>query len=320
MPRKLRLGTRGSKLAMAQAASVQRLLRNLEVEIVPIKTSGDRGDREVRGAFVREIQHALINGAIDAALHCLKDLPTDPVPDLCFAAHLPRGDVRDALVGRVSGIAELPEGATIGTGSIRRTSQIMSIRPDLQFKPLVGNVDTRLSKLQSGEYDAIILAVTGFERLGLLEDWSSGPYADLRVAPLEPEEMLPAPGQAVLVLEARSDSPYLVDLGTFDHEATRLAATAERILLAKFGGGCSVPVAALATATSAEGGSGRANSVPEAAGPWLTLEALVGSPDGSTVLRSSTRASTPEDAATQVFEDLASRGGLDLFPRPVEAR
>src|SRR5579862_3048439 len=153
-PASLRLGTRGSKLALAQATnlkvSLEHLHAGLQIEIVPITTSGDKGNRDVLGSFVREIQHALLETRIDLALHCLKDLPTEPVAGLVLAAHLKREDPRDTLIARVGSLDKLPQGANVGTGSVRRTSQIAALRPDLSFSPLVGNIDTRLRKLSEG--------------------------------------------------------------------------------------------------------------------------------------------------------------------------
>jgi len=170
-PRPLRIGTRGSALARAQTEQVLRRLRALDPELpletVIIRTSGDRGQREVRGAFVKELQHALLKGEIDLAVHSLKDLPTDPVSGLRLAAVLEREDPREALIARNGWTwATLPSGARVGTGSPRRTAQLRALRPDLVYLPLVGNVDTRLRRLEEGHYEAIVLAVAGLIRLG----------------------------------------------------------------------------------------------------------------------------------------------------------
>jgi hydroxymethylbilane synthase len=293
----LRLGTRGSKLALAQAntikATLERLHDGLSLEIVPITTSGDRGNREVLGSFVREIQHALLDNRIDMALHCLKDLPTEPVPGLRLAANLEREDPRDALIGTVTSLKDLKAGACVGTGAVRRTSQIASVRPDLRFTPLVGNIDTRLRKLSEGQYDAIILAIAGLKRLGLLDNWTS----DLKVTPLEFDQMLPSPGQAVLVLETRADESSPAEI--LNHEPTRLCAEAERFFLGSFGGGCSIPVAAFCTYDRGA----------------LHLSGLVASPDGSTVLRGTSTGESPNEVALSLFNELSASGAQGLFER-----
>lgn len=302
---KLRLGTRGSRLAMAQATAMrERLLQACpggDVEIVPIKTSGDRGERERLGAFVREIQEALLRNEVDLALHCLKDLPTEPVPGLVLCAYLEREDARDAFISRGPSLSELPQGAVVGTGSVRRTSQLAARFPGLTFKPLVGNVDTRLRKLAEGEYDAIILAIAGMKRLDLLhEDGGLHEYPTLRVRALESDEMLPAPGQAVLVLESRADDPVAMEwVRPMHSEASAIAATSERAFLSAFGGGCSVPVASFA----------------EVAGGEMMLEGLVAAPNGSKVLRGTRRGNATQGVflARDLAEDLARQGARELF-------
>ena len=264
---RLRLGTRGSRLALAQAhaLSAQLVALGHEPEIVTIKTSGDRGNREVLGAFVKEIQVALLKNEVDVALHCLKDLPTTPVPGLSLSAYLEREDARDTLISRGPSLKSLPEGAVIGTGSLRRTSQIARMRPDVTFKPLVGNVDTRMRKLMDGEYDAIVLAIAGLKRLGVLDKWAESDYRDLTVFPKETETIVPAPGQAILVLETRADdADAIAAVAPLHHEPSSAAGRAERAFLAKFGGGCSVPVGAFAKETE----------------QGLSLVGCVASPDG----------------------------------------
>ena len=269
------------------------------VEIVPIKTSGDRGDRDKLGAFVREIQESLLEDRIDIALHCLKDLPTEPVPGLVFAAHLEREDPSDTILSSTRW-RELPHEAVIGTGSLRRSAQLASVRPDFKFKPLVGNVDTRMRKLMEGEYDAIVLAVAGLKRLGLTETWASSPYAQIRVQPLTSDEMLPAPGQAILVLEcADSKQELQKNLLQFDHAATRRAATAERSFLRAFGGGCSVPVAALARST----------------GSNIALSGLVASPNGRQVMRRQASGHDGADVGSGLARQMIDEGALELFER-----
>lgn len=301
---KLRLGTRGSLLAMAQAnrlkGQLAELHPDLEVEIVPIKTSGDRGQREQLGAFVHEIQLALLDHRVDVGLHCLKDIPTEQVSGLTFAAYLQREDPRDTIITRGPVWTYLGPGSVVGTGSVRRTSQLAARRTDFQFKPLVGNVDTRLRKLREGEYDAIILAIAGLKRLGLLERWGESDYRELLVEPLEADVMLPAPGQAILVLETRaSDSTARALLQPLHDHASELAATAERAFLKAFGGGCSVPVAAWA----------------QVSGDYIDLQGLVAAPDGSRVLKGRRWASIGDSGqiGELLADELIAQGAMDLF-------
>jgi len=283
----------------------------LEVEIVPIKTSGDLGQRDRLGAFVREIQEAVLAGTVDVALHCLKDLPTEPVPGLLLASFLPREDARDTIITRqatgANPILELPAGAVIGTGSLRRSSQLAARRPDFTYKPLIGNVDTRLRKLMEGEYDAIVLAIAGLKRLGVLENWAETDYRNLVVTPLREHEMVPCPGQAILVLETRQDdlaSQTLVQ--ALHHEPTRRCAHAERGFLRAFGGGCSVPVGAWASIEGEE----------------LTLEGLVATPDGQKVIRGFK--SVPiEDAQAigqALADQMATQGAIEIVQDVLKAR
>ena len=289
---RLRLGTRGSRLAMAQAHALEATLRGAghEVEIVTVRTSGDLGHREVLGAFVKEIQVALLESRADVALHCLKDLPTRPVEGLALSAYLEREDPRDALISRGPTLMELPEGSVVGTGALRRTSQLAAARPDLRFLPLMGNVDTRMRKLMLGEYDAIVLAVAGLKRLGGL----GAEFDSLVVHPLETGTMLPAPGQAVLVLETRTGDPAAEAVRFLEHAPTRAAADEERRFLAAFGGGCSVPVAALGSGDGVEG--------------------LVASPDGRTVLRGRGR------CGETLARELGARGAFEIVRKVAHDR
>ena len=284
---------------MAQAAAMQAQLKALypetEIEIVPIKTSGDLGNREQLGAFVHELQLALLDDRIDFALHCLKDLPTGQVPGLVLAAYLEREDPRDALIGPPEGLAGLAQGACVGTGSVRRSAQIVTRFPGLTFKPLVGNVDTRLRKLAEGEYDAIVLAMAGLKRLGLLDSWASS----ATVVPIPTETVLPAPGQAVLVLECRTfDAATNGMLAPLDHVDTRTAATAERAFLREFGSGCSVPVAALATVNDGQ----------------IELQGRVAAPDGKKMLMG--KATTPSEYAEEIGTKMA-KGMLETGAREI---
>lgn len=245
----IRLGTRQSPLARWQADYVANLLHNrgVNVEMVPIVTSGDVSTQPLGsgggvGLFTKEIQRALLDGRCDLAVHSLKDLPTEEVPGLSLTAVPEREEVGDGLIGR-EGMTwdELPNGARVGTGSARRVAQLRMLRPDLQLLDIRGNVDTRLKKLDAGEYDAIILALAGLKRLGL----------DGRVTHrFNMEEMLPAVGQAALGLETRSDDRATSQaVESLRHLPTHHAVLAERAMLRALRGGCLAPVAALATHT-----------------------------------------------------------------------
>ncbi len=309
--RVLRLGTRGSRLAMAQAEKFRAQLMagspGLSVEIIAIKTSGDLGKRERLGAFVREIQESLFRNEVDIALHCLKDLPTESVLGLRLSAYLEREDVRDTLVSRGPALKDLPAGSIIGTGSVRRTSQLNATCPGHQYRPLVGNVDTRLRKLMEGEYDAIVLAHAGLKRLGLFHDWASTDYATLKVHHFAIEALVPAPGQAVIVAETREgDAEAHSVVSMHEHRPSRLCADAERDFLRAFGGGCSVPVAAYATLK----------------GESLSLTGLVAAPDGSVVLRDteSGHSSDGSGVAARLTERLGAQGAFELFSARIPER
>ncbi len=247
---KARIATRRSPLARAQAALVTDLLvaanPGLRVEFVPVVTAGDRDRSKLieelgeRGVFSRGVQAALLDGRADIAVHSYKDLPTEPLAGLRIAAVPIRADPRDALVSRNGeGLAELPGGATIGTGSARRSAQVRAVRPDLRVHPLRGNVGTRVAKVQDGELDAAVLAVAGLERAGL---------TDAIAEVLEPPAFLPAPAQGALAVEVRTDRPDVEGLvKRIDDAESRAAVTAERAFLRDLRGGCTVPAGALAT-------------------------------------------------------------------------
>jgi len=246
--RPLRIGSRGSVLAMWQANAVRGRLERMvgvETEIVTIKTSGDRFQQAnvaqigLKGVFIKELEDALLEGSVDFAVHSMKDVPTQIPAGLAFPAICEREDVRDALLSRSGAkLAALPAGARIGTSSLRRQAQIRHIRPDLGLGDLRGNVDTRLRKLERGDYDAIVLAKAGLDRLG----WSS---KITEVIP--PEVSLPAVGQGALGIEARADDREVLEmLAQLEHPPTRVAVTAERALLAELEGGCQVPLGAWA--------------------------------------------------------------------------
>ncbi|OLC55673.1 MAG: hydroxymethylbilane synthase [Chloroflexi bacterium 13_1_40CM_4_68_4] len=238
------LGTRGSELARAQAARVAALLGS-DVEIRVVRTHGDDSTRSLRelgdGTFVTALEDALRRGEIDVAVHSLKDVPTDERPGLVIGAIPERADPRDVLVSRERlGLASLSPQARVGTGSPRRAAFLRALRPDLVCDDVRGNVDTRLAKVRSGEYEAVVLALAGLVRLGI----------DVGVDEiLTLEEMLPAPGQAALALQCRAgDATTLARVDPIDDLALRLATDAERALLRELGGSCELPLGAYAVA------------------------------------------------------------------------
>ena len=265
----LRIGTRGSRLALAQTNMVRDLLAATHSHLAPaeitvIKTTGDQvRDRPLadiggKGLFTKEIEEALLAGRIDLAVHSMKDMPTVLPAGLVVDCLLPREDPRDALfAGAAASIADLPDGAVVGTASLRRAAQLLARRPDLKVVPFRGNVDTRLDKLAAGAVDATLLAVAGLKRLGM---------ADRMGAILEPEEMLPAVAQGAVGIECRADDArtrgLLVPL---NHGDTALRVAAERALLRVLDGNCRTPIAALA----------------ELADGVLRLRGLLARPDGS---------------------------------------
>lgn len=304
-PVRLRLGTRASPLARWQAEWVSARLEALfgedgeevEVELVHITTSGDQQQDPILtstapGLFTKEIQRALLDDRIDLAVHSLKDLPTDVVPGLSLAAVPERAPVADVLVCREhASLDELPEGAAVGTGSLRRRAQLAHVRPDLAMKDIRGNVDTRLRKLAEGGYDAIVLAEAGLRRLGLAEHITEVLPASI---------MLPAIGQGALGLETRSDDATARDaLEKLDHPATHAAVLAERAMLAALEGGCLAPIASWGRL---EGGT-------------LKLSGRVLSADGVTRLEAADSAdpADPEPLGRRVAEDLLTQGAAELI-------
>ncbi len=302
---KLRIGSRGSQLALWQANHIAALLRarGHEVEIEIIHTTGDKitdvplaqvGAKGGlgKGIFTKEIEEALAAGRVDLAVHSLKDLPTELPPGFEIAAITEREDPRDAFCSRqYSKIKELPQGARVGTSSLRRQAQLKAIRPDLDIHPLRGNVDTRLRKLEQGEYDAIILASAGLKRLGKTE---------LMKYVIPAETMCPAAGQGALGIEIRKgDTTTREQLKFLDDPAARTATTCERALLNRLGGGCQVPIGALAELRNGK----------------LHLEAIVADPDGTKLLRESRAGSidSPEKLGNEVGEALLRRGGDEIL-------
>lgn len=248
----VRIATRGSALALAQAEWFAGQLReawpDLTVELVVVVTEGDRR-RDVptarlggKGSFTAAVQGAVLEGRADLAVHSAKDLPAAPAGGLVLAAVPLREDPRDVLVApgfpAARGLADLPEGARVGTGSPRRVALLASLYPDLKPMPLRGNVDTRLRKARSGEVDAVVLAAAGLRRLGLL--------GDARAVPLDPGEFVPAPGQGCLAVEARADDTETLGLASVaTHRPSRVALRGERAFLARLGGSCTLPAGAL---------------------------------------------------------------------------
>jgi hydroxymethylbilane synthase len=293
----MRLGTRGSALALAQSRQVAQAIQERTghgVELVEIVTSGDRSSAPVAqlgvGVFVSALRDALLAKEIDVAVHSYKDLPTAPADGLVIAAVPPREDPRDALVARGGlTLAQLPPGARVGTGAVRRIAQLRALGLPIETVPIRGNVDTRLRKVFEGEFDAVVLARAGLARLGRAHEASEI---------IDPALMLPAPAQGALAIECRSDDPDRFDvLSTLDDPETRAAVAAERALLATLEAGCSAPVAGLAEAT----GDGEIHL----RGAVLTL-------DGRFAVRLS-RTGTPADAASLgrlLAEDLL-RAGAD---------
>jgi len=298
----IKIGTRGSALALAQSRWVQKQLQerhpDCRVELEIIKTSGDIiQDKPLaqiggKGLFIKEIEEALLAGRVDLAVHSLKDMPAEIPPGLRLGAVPRREDCRDAFISsRYSGLAEIPPGGRIGTGSLRRRVQLLHRRPDLEVVALRGNVDTRLKKMETLGLDALILAAAGLNRLGL-----SRVYRTL----LSPEEMLPAVAQGALGLEMRQADQRMQDFLAFlDHPPSRIAVTAERAFLARLQGGCVVPVAAL----------GRVQ------GESLTLEALISDLEGLRCLRDrlSGRLDEAQAMGTELANLLLDRGGREIL-------
>jgi hydroxymethylbilane synthase len=306
--RHLRIGTRGSLLAKWQAEHVRKRLfaaAGVDAEIVVIKTSGDKFANAPltqiggKGIFVKELEEALLDESIDIAVHSVKDIPTEIPSRLQFPAVLRREDVRDCLISASGAtLANLRQGARVGTGSLRRQSQLRHIRPDLDVRDLRGNVDTRLRKAQSGEYDAILLAKAGLDRLG----WS-----DRITETFAPEVFLPAVGQGAIAAECRlSDAETAEVLSALDDAETRSAIIAERALLSALQGGCQVPLGAWARYERGE----------------FVLEACVCSVDGAQYVRQRATGS-PENAAAlgdQVARMLLESGAQAILEEVSKAR
>lgn len=288
------IGTRGSPLALVQAGLVRHALSRAvpelatpgAIDIVIVRTTGDRiQDRPLaeiggKGLFTREIDEAQLSGAIDLAVHSMKDVPTHLPDGIAIPAVLPRADPRDVLIAKAGSIAALPPNAIVGTSSLRRRSQLLAARPDVRIVELRGNVQTRLGKVESGELDATILAAAGLVRLGL----ETG-------TPIAYDEMLPSPAQGAIGIACRSDDSRMRDLlALISDDATMAAVIAERALLRVLDGSCRTPIAALA--------------LPD--GDELALAGLVASLDGSDIRRARGRgtAGSPEALGERVGHDL----------------
>ncbi|MGB7194339.1 MAG: hydroxymethylbilane synthase [Collimonas pratensis] len=301
-PSKLIIASRESRLAMWQAEHVRARLSALypdcNIEILGMTTRGDQIlDRTLskvggKGLFVKELEVAMAEGRADLAVHSLKDMPMDLPPGFVLSAVLEREDPRDAFVSNdYAGLDQLPAGAVVGTSSLRRQALIAARFPHLEIKPLRGNLDTRLAKLDRGEYAAIILAAAGLKRLGL---------AQRIKALIEPEQSLPAPGQgamAIEICEDRADLQHI--LAPLNHLPTAQAVTAERTLSRAFGGSCQIPLAAFATIDGAQ----------------MRLRAMIGTPDGKHVVTAdaSGAADAPQALGGKIAEQLAAQGAAAIL-------
>lgn len=282
--RKILVGTRGSKLAIAQSNQVIEALKKIEPKyqfiINVIKTSGDEGNIDVMGAFTTAIQRSLLDGNVDLAIHSFKDLPVETVNGLVIAANPVREDARDVLLSHQHcGLMDLKPNSVVGTSSLRRKMQLLHHRPDLQIKHIQGNIDTRIKKMNDGEYDAIILAAAGMKRLGMEEIIDQ--YMDF-------DHMLPAAGQGALGLECRDEKSYLKDLAqALNHETTAHAVNTERAVLVELGGGCKAPIA---TYTTIDNGI-------------MTLDGLFGAEEGQHLVHH--RMAGPVQEREQMAADMA---------------
>jgi len=301
---RLRIGTRGSPLALAQASMVRALLASAHgldpamVEVMTIRTSGDRiVDRPLseaggKGLFTKEIEEALLAGDVDLAVHSAKDMPTVLPDGLMLAACLEREDPRDVFISRkAKTLAALPQGAKVGTASLRRQAQVKRLRPDLVVENLRGNVETRLRKLDDGVVDATLLALAGLKRLGL---------ADSATALLDTGEFLPAVGQGAIAIETRqNDETTRAALAPIDHRETSIALSCERAFLAMLDGSCRTPIAGHATISNNR----------------LTFRGLIIRPDGSEAFETSREGDIKDAVAlgADAGRELKARGGPDFF-------
>ncbi len=305
MKNKIVIGTRGSKLALWQAewikSELQKLNPNIEIELNKIKTTGDKildvplAKVGGKGLFVKEIEEALLRGEADIAVHSMKDVPTDFPEGLHLAVITKREDPRDAFISRISNFRDLPQGATIGTSSLRRSCQLLSIRPDLKIEQLRGNFDTRLRKLDEGQFDAIILAAAGVKRLG---------WAERITEVIPPEISLPAIGQGAVGIECRIKDEFINNLiAPLNHPETSICVRAERAFLKKLEGGCQVPIAAYA------------KIVQKSEEKLLIMDGLVGSISGDKIIKGHIegKIENAENLGIKLAEDLLSEGAKEIL-------
>lgn len=299
-PRKVRVGTRGSRLALAQAEMVSRMLAEkapeLEVQLVTVKTAGDRlppekrGETDGKGAFTGDMEAMLLDGRLDLAVHSLKDLSVELDGRLRIAATLPRGDPRDALVSaRHERLSDLPAGASLGTSSIRRKAQLLSLRRDLRMVDVHGNVETRVRKMEELHLGGVVLAAAGLDRLSM---------GDLISQRFPVEEVVPSAGQGIIAVEQRRGDPELERFaGRLNDEETMRCAECERAFARAIGGDCYVPAGAHASS------SGRS----------LTLVGMISSTDGHEVLKRSATSTDPTGLGESLGEELLRLGGRKMI-------
>ncbi len=302
MKKKLKVGTRGSKLATTQTKQALALFQqyhpDTELELVKIKTKGDHLASHSlqaiggQGAFVRELEHQLREGTIDFAVHSLKDIPTNIHQELAIGCIIERRSPTDALLFRKEGesLATLSKGAIVGTSSLRRKAQLLHSRPDLDIQPIRGNIDTRIRKMNEGQYEAIVLALAGLERMGLDQ---SVPHQELTV-----ETMLPAIGQGALAFECRADNTAVLKLlEKMNHPPTEIAVTAERAFLNSLDGSCTFPVGAYA----------------QVEGDTCELTGMIGSENGVVILKETLKGTDPKKLGKAVAAKLIQQGAIQLI-------
>lgn len=293
------IGSRGSKLALVQTSEVllqmEKAHPQIKFKLKTIVTKGDRDSRscisqtEGEGVFVKEIEEALLGDGIDLAVHSLKDLPTKMPAGLLLAVVTKRLDPRDVFISIKGKLEELPPGSILGTGSPRRTAQLLTFRPDIEVKPIRGNVDTRLRKLDSGEFDGIVLAAAGVTRLG---------YKDKITQYLPTDIFLPAVGQGALGIEIRANDAEIAGLvSAVNHEESWRSVLAERSFLSTLGGGCRTPIAALGTVS----------------GGIIRLDGMVASPDGGRIIRDIEEGNNPEDVGNKLGNRMLQKGASEII-------
>jgi hydroxymethylbilane synthase len=287
----VRLGTRGSALALAQAQTVADALGG--AELVSITTSGDKGETGDKSRFVKEIERALLDGEVDLAVHSAKDLPGELPEGLEIAGVPAREDARDAFIGPSGSLADVPEGATIGTSSLRRRAQLLALRPDLEIAELRGNVDTRLGKLESEELDGLVLAAAGLKRLGRESEIGFT---------FDPAELTPAPGQGALAIESRLDDPAEARAQTITDRGALATLSCERAVVAALDASCNTPLGAYAELTD---------------GGRMRVRGFCGLPDGSDWIRDeiSDDASEPERLGSELAGRMVLAGADELLKR-----